>query len=302
MSVRPESRTFQSVAGEIHFLQYGDDRLPPVLLLHGHTDCSWSWHHISTALSQSHFVIAPDLRGHGDSDWCPPYSDQFLAGDVLNLMDHCGFESASVIAHSLGSHAASFVAGCFPERVDRLALVEGFGPPREAGTVGAIQWRKQTSQLIDIARTMPTQRSFASMDEVLKRFEKLYPNLDKDLATFIIENSVRVSEHGVEWKWAPMTRDWITTADPDRFEQTWEGIECATLAVFGQESYDRFWTKLMPPGVGYFGVDLSPVDDDVLASRVGRFKQCQVEIIDDCGHMVHYEQPQKLLEILRNFL
>ena len=80
------------------------------------------------------------------------------------------------------------------------------------------------------------------------------------------------------------------------------GIECATVAVFGQESYDRFWTKLMPPGVGYFGVDLSPVDDDVLASRVGRFKQCQVEIIDDCGHMVHYEQPQKLLEILRNFL
>ena len=58
----------------------------------------------------------------------------------------------------------------------------------------------------------------------------------------------------------------------------------------------------MPPGVGYFGVELSPVDDDVLASRVGRFKQCQVEIIDDCGHMVHYEQPQKLLEILRNFL
>ena len=175
MSVMPNSRTFESVAGQIHFLEYGDNRLPPLLLLHGHTDCAWSWHHISAALSESHFVIAPDLRGHGDSDWSPPYSDQFLAADVLNLMDHCGFEVTSVVAHSLGSHAASFAAGCFPDRVERLALVEGFGPPRKAGAVDGEQWRQQTAQFIEIARTVPAQRSFPSIDAVLERFRKLYP-------------------------------------------------------------------------------------------------------------------------------
>ena len=302
VSVMPNSRTFESVAGQIHFLEYGDNRLPPLLLLHGHTDCAWSWHHISTALSESHFVIVPDLRGHGDSDWSPPYSDQFLAADVLNLMDHCGFEVTSVVAHSLGSHAASFAAGCFPDRVERLALVEGFGPPRKAGAVDGEQWRQQTAQFIEIARTVPAQRSFPSIDAVLERFRKLYPNLDAATASLIVENSVRHTESGVEWKWDPQTRDWITTADPDRFEEAWEGIQCPTLAILGRDSYSRFWSKLMPPGNGYFGMDLSPVSEEIASPRVRRFRDCELEIIDDCGHMIHYEQPQKLLDVLTRFL
>ena len=143
MAVTPISRSFESGGGEIHFLEYGNDGMPPLLLLHGHTDCAWSWHHISTELSDKYFVVAPDLRGHGESEWFPPYSDQFLAGDLLNVMDHCGFERPSVMAHSLGAHAASFVAGCFPHRVERLVLVEGLGPPRKAGNANAQQWRQE---------------------------------------------------------------------------------------------------------------------------------------------------------------
>ena len=272
------------------------------MLLHGHTDCAWSWHHISSALAEKYRVLAPDLRGHGDSDWCSPYADQFLAGDLLNLMDHCELKKTSVVAHSLGSHAASFVAGCFPDRVERLVLVEGFGPPRKAEPVNGARWRQQSSQFIDMARTSPVQRSFPNVDVVLEKFKKIYPNLNEEVASLIVEKSVRFTEEGVEWKWDPMTRDWITTSDPDRYEQVWEGIECATLAVLGRDSYDRFWSKMMPPGVGYFGMDLSPIDDEVLKPRISRFNDCQLEIIDDCGHMVHYEQPDKLLQVLGNFL
>ena len=302
MALMPVSRSFESGGGEIHFLEYGNDGMPPLLLLHGHTDCAWSWHHISTELSDRYFVVAPDLRGHGESEWFPPYSDQFLAGDLLNVMDHCGFERPSVMAHSLGAHAASFVAGCFPHRVERLVLVEGLGPPRKAGNANAQQWRQQTAQFIDIARTRPTQRSFPSSDAVLERFMKMYPALDEAIASLIVEKSVRLTEQGVEWKWDPMTRDWITTSDPDRFEEAWEGIECATLAVLGRDSYDRFWSKIMPPGVGYFGTELASIDDEIVEPRIKRFQQGHLEIIDDCGHMVHYEQPGKLLEVLKRFL
>lgn len=302
MSLSPTSRNFQSSGGEIHFLEYGTREMPPLVLLHGHTDCAWSWHHISSELADRYFVVAPDLRGHGDSGWFPPYSDQFLAGDLLNLMDHCGFESARVVAHSLGSHAASFAAGCFPHRVERLALIEGLGPPRKAGDVNARQWRQQTAQFIDIARTAPVQRSFPSMDAVLERFMKIYPSLDQELASLIVEKSVHVTEQGVEWKWDPMSRDWITTSDPDRFEEVWEGIECETLAVLGRDSYDRFWSKIMPPGAGYFGEELAPMDEEIVEPRLRRFEHGHLEIIDDCGHMIHYEQPEKLLQVLKEFL
>jgi pimeloyl-ACP methyl ester carboxylesterase len=99
----------------------------PVLLLHGWPD---SWHlwrdQIETLAQRGHRVIAPDLRGFGESDQpeaVEEYSLGKLIGDVAAIMDEFKIERASVVGHDWGAAVAWLVATFLPERVERLVAV-----------------------------------------------------------------------------------------------------------------------------------------------------------------------------------
>jgi pimeloyl-ACP methyl ester carboxylesterase len=98
-----------------------------VLLLHGFPDSWQSWRHQIAALAEAgHRVIAPDLRGFGESDRPPEVSDYAmptLLADVNGLLDHFGIERAAVVGHDWGAGLAWQVAMRAPDRVERLAVV-----------------------------------------------------------------------------------------------------------------------------------------------------------------------------------
>src|SRR5688500_7077598 len=81
---------------------------PPLLLLHGHPQTHVMWHRIAPRLAQDFTVVAPDLRGYGDSGKPPttpdhePYSKRAMARDQVALMQHLGFEHFSVAGHDRG--------------------------------------------------------------------------------------------------------------------------------------------------------------------------------------------------------
>lgn len=99
----------------------------PVLLLHGFPDRASMWRHQIQALVEGgHRVIAPDLRGFGDSDKPGRVEDYTLAlilHDIIGLLDHLGIGSVSVAGHDWGALLGWLLAGTTPERVNKLAAV-----------------------------------------------------------------------------------------------------------------------------------------------------------------------------------
>ena len=115
---------------------------PPVLLLHGFPDSWRLWRHQLPALAEAgHRVIAPDLRGFGETDkpdGVGDYSMRTLVGDVVGLLDALGVDRAAVVGHDWGAALAWLVATFAPDRVSRLVAVS-VGHPVSYAAAGLAQ-------------------------------------------------------------------------------------------------------------------------------------------------------------------
>ncbi len=109
------------VESEVHAVVGGSG--PPLLLLHGYPQTHVAWHQIAPALAKDFTVVAPDLRGYGDSTGPaggPPhaaYSKRAMAGDVLALMRDLGFERFAVVGHDRGGRVGYRLALDHPQAV-----------------------------------------------------------------------------------------------------------------------------------------------------------------------------------------
>lgn len=103
---------------------------PPLLLLHGHPQTHVTWHKIAPRLAERFTVVAPDLRGYGDSDKPDGgadhvnYSKRAMAADQVAVMRHLGFRSFATAGHDRGGRVAHRMALDHPGAVERLALLD----------------------------------------------------------------------------------------------------------------------------------------------------------------------------------
>jgi pimeloyl-ACP methyl ester carboxylesterase len=109
----------------LSYLDFGGDGLP-LLALHGHLSEAATWRDLAAALRPEWRVIAPDQRGHGDSDRTATYSRIDYVKDAVALLDHLDIGRAVVVGHSGGGVTAYQLAALHPERV--VAVVNEDGP------------------------------------------------------------------------------------------------------------------------------------------------------------------------------
>ncbi len=110
----------------LSYLEWGSGG-EPLLVLHGMADCGLVWADLATALQDRYHVVAPDLRGHGDSDKPPSgYRWSDIVADLQGLMDHLGWSSAHVLAHSWSAKVAAVWATQQGDRIRSLILVDPF--------------------------------------------------------------------------------------------------------------------------------------------------------------------------------
>ncbi|MEU9886766.1 alpha/beta hydrolase [Sphaerisporangium sp. NPDC051011] len=100
----------------------GDPEAPPVVLLPGRGSDHTSWDEAIGQLAASWRVYAPDLRGHGQSEWPGDYALESMRDDVVALLDHLGVQRAALVGHSLGGVVAVLIAEEYPDRVARMVL------------------------------------------------------------------------------------------------------------------------------------------------------------------------------------
>ena len=124
-----ETQTVHANGIAIHVATAGSG--PAVLLLHGHPQTHVVWRHVAPRLVRAGFtVVAPDLRGYGDSEKPASdpnhvsYSKRVMAEDQVALMRKLGFETFSVVGHDRGGRVAHRLSLDHPSCVERIAVLD----------------------------------------------------------------------------------------------------------------------------------------------------------------------------------
>ena len=124
-----QSRTYQSLTSNvngvsIHYLKAGDGKTP-LVLLHGFGDTSRMWIPLFEEFGQDYTLIAPDLRGLGDSSRpSSGYDKKTAAVDIHELVKSLGYERIDLVGHDIGLMVAYAYAAQYPQEVNKLALLE----------------------------------------------------------------------------------------------------------------------------------------------------------------------------------
>src|SRR5262245_11726547 len=125
----PTSHTFISQRLRLHYFDWGNADAPPLVLVHGGRDHARSWDWVVERLRDRWHIIAPDLRGHGDSQWYQDGADARpgLISRLAHLVHRRQLAPVTLIGHSLGGNIATRYAGIYPDKVRRLVSIEGLG-------------------------------------------------------------------------------------------------------------------------------------------------------------------------------
>lgn len=130
--------TVQTNGIKLHVAAAGPVTGPPVLLLHGFPELWYSWRHQIVFLSSAGYrVIAPDLRGYGDSD-APPSSESYttlhIVGDLVGLLDELGIEKVLLVGHDWGALIAWYFCLFRPDKIKASVILSVQFFPRNPAT------------------------------------------------------------------------------------------------------------------------------------------------------------------------
>jgi pimeloyl-ACP methyl ester carboxylesterase len=253
---------------------------PPLVLLHGVGDSALDWQWVMPTLAGTHRVYAPDLPGSGgtiksDVDYSPAFFTQFLSA----FLDALEVKHAAVIGHSLGGLVGLRLALSEPSRVSALGLVASAGLGREVtyalrslalpGTGRlAVAWGKRPPGAAQRAlgrSTLLFARPWRVPRKWLKeqyRLARLPGFLEAQLATVRAQVGLRGQREVLV----------------DRLAQ----LEVPTRLVWGTGD------RVLPYSQA--------------KEAVSRLQEGSLELISDCGHSPHVEQPERFVSALDRFL
>jgi len=284
----PTSHSYISQRLRLHYVDWGNPTAPPLILVHGGRDHCRNWDWVAQDLRRDYHVIAPDLRGHGDSAYSPSgdYSLTAFVYDLAQLIHGQSLAPVRIVAHSLGGNIALRYAGLYPDAVSKLVAIEGLGPSpaMEAARAGRSVVEGLTTWIAEeraLAARQP--RRYASIDEALERMQGENKHLTPQQARYLTVHGISQNEDGsYSWKFDNYVRSFAPIdLTPDERHELWSRIACPTLLVYGAES----WAS-------------NPETD----GRLKHFKTARVASFERAGHWVHHDRLEAFLAEVRGFL
>jgi pimeloyl-ACP methyl ester carboxylesterase len=282
----PASHYFTSQGIKIHYLDWGNETAPTLLLIHGTRDHARSWDWTARALRDHWHVVAMDLRGHGDSEWSPDgaYLLPYHLLDILEMIELLGPEPVSVVAHSFGGNAVARYAGIYPERIRKIVFVDSLGPTpdnyahwdKEGPVARTRDWMAQRRDArLTQARLLP------SIEDGAARMCKTNPRLSAAQALHLAAYGMRKFADGYGWKFDPR----VSMFAPEDF------------AVQGS----AYWREITAPALIAYGKK-SWMSDPLLDGRAAMFQNAQCVGVENAGHWIHHDELDAFLALLDGFL
>lgn len=270
LSNGPESKYIETHGLRLHYLDWGNSRLPPMLLLHGLQDCAHLWDHFAAAMRNQYHVMALDHRGHGDSPWTDPeaYKLADYVAELKGLIEALDLNDLILMGHSAGSKNAWIYIAENPGRVARLVITDMDPDSVNPGSKEMISRYKDESDEYD------------SLDAVVVRLRDRARLASDDILRHHAEHMTKATPNGkLVWK---RDRHVVTHYDrPDAWHYL-PKVNVPTLIVRGSIS-----TLLNGP----------------VAQRMNReIPDCRLVELKGGHHWAHHEFPDQYEQAVRGFL
>ena len=268
---------------DLRLCTWGAPDRPAILCLHGVLEQGAIWDAIApTLVAQGYRVIAPDLRGHGQSAHLGPEGNYQLLdhlADIDALTQGLGLETLTVVGHSMGAMVAAALTVARPDRVNGLVLAEPVVP----GVDDSTETADQLTAHLDYLAHSPTHVVYPNHAAACDRLRQALPFLGPERAAALTDRILQPVLGGVQWTWDPRlqvrTRFGLSggTFTRDRYGQILQGISVPTTLIFGESS------EFVRP------------EDQTFQSQ--RLPHGSVHHIPG-GHQLPLESPQALVEII----
>jgi pimeloyl-ACP methyl ester carboxylesterase len=281
----PSSRTVLANGLRHHVLEWDGGGRTTVLCLHGFLDLSWAFHRVAPALAAAGYhVVAPDLRGHGETERVGKggyyhFMDYLL--DVYDLVGALARDRLALVGHSMGGGIGLYFAGALPDRVWRAVIMEGGRIPEtplEAVPHRVVEW----IQGVQRVRSHPA-RVYATLDDAAAQIRRYDPLCPESEARFLAEHGTRAVPGGFAFLHDPLH----VTRSPHPFRLDvatafWRAIRCPILLLEGAET------------------ELRRTPD--WKSRVAAIRDLRQVAIDGAGHMMMRHEPEQVATLIGEFL
>jgi len=256
-----------------HYLAWGNDGAPPVVLLHGFAGHARQWRFAAEALHPHFHVLALDQRGHGDSDWTETYGSRVMVEDLARFVDALDLHHVTIVGQSMGGMNAMAYAAMHPERIDRVVLGD-IGP--ETASAGVQRIREHVKQR-DI---------FSSVDDAFEFERSQNPRAQEWMLRERVEHNLRELPDGqLTWKYDKALRENMgRQPEPSGEErwQMWRKIQAQVLVVRGEES------DLLSPEIARRMLDELP--------------NAELVTLPGAGHTLMADQPEAFVAAVRDWL
>jgi pimeloyl-ACP methyl ester carboxylesterase len=284
----PVARFYVSQRLRLHYADWGNPSAPPLILLHGGRDHCRSWDWTAQALRKDWHIIAPDLRGHGDSAWSSDgnYPMAAYVFDLAELIHAQALAPVSIVGHSLGGNVALRFAGLYPQALKSLVVLEGLGlSPKLLAERDAKDFLERVRIWIELRRALASrrQRRYSSIDAAAERMRAANTRLSADQAHQLTLHGVNENADGsYSWKYdndvrLEPPRDFTTA----QMHELWARVSCPTLLAYGKQSW---------------------ASDPAVDGRAQFFKNCEVTLFERAGHWIHHDCLDEFVHEVQRFL
>lgn len=288
LSHEPVSRTYYSQRLALHYVEWVNDDAPPLLMVHGGSDHCRSWDWAARQLNQRFNILAPDLRGHGDSSWVNgTYRKLDYVYDLYRLIKSKNYQKVTIIAHSLGGWISLLLAGLKPDMVDKLVIIEGLQPmsPISKDKLKNSRQRRVNDWMDVVAGVSSfTQKRYSTFDAALQRMQSQNSHLTPEQAHHLTEHAIKQNEDGTySWKYDGYIRSLDDSPELDEHEviEIRSHITCPILLLQGRDS-------------PFF------IEND--SEYIQSLHNCRVHNIPNAGHWLHHDQFDHFIEEVNAFL
>lgn len=252
---------------DLFYKQYGSVG-QPLFILHGIFGMLDNWHNIAKKLSEQYTVYTIDARNHGQSPHSDEMSYQLMAEDVIALADKLNINRFYLMGHSMGGKTAMWTAQQFPERIEKLILVD-IAP--KTYQPGHHQYFKAFEEIPWYALG-----SRKEVDEALQKYEE-----NVGVRLFLAKNVERNEEgtFSVKSNIPALKNAYGEIIGELKFTNVYKG---KTLFILGEKSH--YLQESDKPYILQF------------------FPQSEFATIPNAGHWVHADNPEAFVNVLLNFL